>query len=293
MTMPTEEQLAQPGAMRSPYITFLPKFNREGVTACAMDIRIDFDPRGTYICPACWDLNVSRMEETYDRVWSDYGTTISGYFGFQVLEDGEKVVIMSLWDAFCKDKAGNVTLIKPTVLYPKDAQITEHSPETNGEGSFVQCIRPFEWETGRVYRFLLEQQTSEQGTELFILSLIDPESKNQTELFRFDSGMTGVWMDWIGGFVENFVPAAAGSPRSLEFWNMRELTRSSGTWKNVKTVDFAINNSLGVEEYESSWNLGRDDDACWIITSGIPGLCQGPKELTGYSIPATESGAPN
>ncbi len=31
----------------------------------------------------------------------------------------------------------------------------------------------------------------------------------------------------------------------------------------------------------------------WIITSGIPGLCQSPKTLTGYKIPATESGAPN
>ena len=293
MTTPTEEQLAEPKAYRSPYISFNPHFAPKGFTACAMDFRIDFDPAGTYICPACWTLDTSLMDENYELVWSDYGSTIDGYFGLQVLGSGEKVVIMSLWDAFCQDKAGNVTMIKPQVLFPKDAQITEHTPETNGEGSFVQCMFPFEWETGKDYRFLLEQQTSEQGTELFILSLMEPEGEEQTVLFCFDSGMTGVWMDSISGFVENFVPEMAGWPRSLEFWNVRALTRSSGAWENAAAVDFCVNSSLGIKDYEGSWNLGRDESACWIITSGIPGLCQGPEKLTGYEIPATESGVPN
>ena len=179
------------------------------------------------------------------------------------------------------------------MLFPKDAQITEHSPETNDEGSFVQCRVPFEWETGKDYRFLLEQKTGEHGTELFTLSIMEPGAENQNELICFDSGMTGVWMDYFAGFVENFEPQMAGWPRSLEFWNVRALMRSSGTWETVKTVDFDINNSLCIEDYEGSWNLGQDENACWIITSGIPGLCESPKKITGYEIPATESGAPD
>ncbi len=293
MTMPTEEQLAQPGELRSPYITFLPNFAPEGFTACAMDFRIAFDPTGTYICPICWNLNVSGMKESYTRVWADYGEDVGGYFGFQVLEDGEKAVIMSLWDAFCEDEAGNVTVIKPRVLYPGEDWAVEHSPETNEEGSFVQCIIPFEWETGKDYRFVLEQQTGEQGTELFTVFLMEPEGEDQTELFCFDSGLNGVWMNLAAGFVENFVPEAAGFPRSLEFWNVRTRTRTSGEWENVGTVSFGVNNSLGIEDYEGSWNVGRDEDACWIITSGVPGLCHGPEKLKGYEIPATESGVPN
>lgn len=50
---------------------------------------------------------------------------------------------------------------------------------------------------------------------------------------------------------------------------------------------------LFTADHAEIWNLGADDRACWIITSGIPGLCQSPKKLTGYKIPATESGAPN
>ena len=56
MTWPTEEQLSQPGEYRSPYITFAPDFDPSGITGCAMDFRIDFDPLGTYICPGCWNL---------------------------------------------------------------------------------------------------------------------------------------------------------------------------------------------------------------------------------------------
>ena len=105
--------------------------------------------------------------------------------------------------------------------------------------------------------------------------------------------MTGVWMDYFAGFVENFEPQMAGWPRSLEFWNVRALMRSSGTWGTVKTVDFDINNSLGIEDYEGSWNFGQDENPCWIIPPGIPGLCQSPEKLKGYETPATESGAPD
>ena len=48
-----------------------------------------------------------------------------------------------------------------------------------------------------------------------------------------------------------------------------------------------------IEEYAGSWNLGQDENCCWIITSGVPGLCEAPENLGPYAIPATENGAPN
>ena len=50
MPLPTEEQLAQAGTSRSPYIAFYPGFSRKvGITAYAMDFRIDHDPDSTYM----------------------------------------------------------------------------------------------------------------------------------------------------------------------------------------------------------------------------------------------------
>lgn len=291
MPVPSEEQLNQPGELRSPYITFYPDFD-ECITGLSMNFRIDHDPIGTYICPACWFLDVSEMEKTYHRVRPDYGESVSGYLGFQVLETGEKVLIMSLWNAFCQDEGGNtVREIRPKVISaPEEAEITEHNPLTNGEGSFLQCIIPYEWKTGQDYHFVVEQQTSEQGTEKFILSLAEAQSGVQTELIVFDSGLTDVWIAELAGFVENFVPEAAGQIRSVEFWNVRGRMLSSGAWKTAETAHFNVNNSEGIEDYEGSWNAGSDDRAVWVITSGVPGLCNGPDHLDGYPIPSIENG---
>ena len=289
MPMPTEEQISQPGELRSPYVTFYPQ--ARNITGLEMNLRIDHDPLGTYICPACWFLNVSALEEQYTRVYSDYDGSLTGYLGFQVLESGEKVLIMSLWNAFCEDADGNVTELKPKVLYAPEARIQEHNPETNGEGSFLQCIIPCEWETGKDYHFVLEQETGEEGTEVFTLTLTEAESAKEIALIRFDSGMPGIWINYSGGFVENFVPELAGQIRTFEFRNVKARMRDTGEWEDVTTVDFNVNDSAGIgeDEYAGSWNAGSDDRSAWIITSGVPGLCNGPEELSGYEIPMVES----
>lgn len=42
------------------------------------------------------------------RVWSDFDDVMGGNCGLQVLEDGTKAVILSLWDVFCEQEAGHV-----------------------------------------------------------------------------------------------------------------------------------------------------------------------------------------
>ncbi|MBQ8093997.1 MAG: DUF3472 domain-containing protein [Clostridia bacterium] len=292
MTMPTDEQLAQEGTARSPYIAFFPAFY-DGMTAYAMDFRTDDDPIGTYVCPVVFNINTSQMGEKYTRIWTDYSEQVSGYFGFQVLADGRKVVIMSLWNAFCEDENGNVEEIKAKVLIPDWMEGAEFNPDNNGEGSFIQCIYEYDWETGKDYRFVLEQSTGENGTTLFSLFLMEPDGEYQTEMFRFDSGLTDVWIENPCGFLENFWEDAAAWPRTMEIWNIRGRMMSTGEWENAETISFTINGSIDVDNYEGSWNLGQDDDSIWMITSGVPGLCEGPENLDDYPIPATESGVPN
>ena len=293
MTFPTQEQLAQGGTYRSPYIAFFPEPARQaGMTALAMDYRIDHDPAGTYICPIVWAIDTSKLEQKYARVGTDYGDELTGYFGFQVLEDGTKAVIMTLWNAFCEDENGNVTQLKASVLYPENVGGREFTPENNGEGSFVQCIYAYDWEVGKDYRFVLEQATGDSGTERFTLWLMEPEGETRTELFCFDSGLEDIWIKSTCGFVENFVPETAPWPRTMEFWNARARMRDSGEWENVESVSFTVNGSVGITDYEGSWNYGQDENCIWIITSGVPGLCETPESLGPYAIPAPESGAP-
>ena len=136
MTPPTEEQLSQLGNYRSPYITFLPGCDPEGFTAFAMDLRIAFDPEGTYICPACWNLDVSVMQKKYTRVWSDEGGLIGGYFGFQEMPGSQEMAAPDAALFFAHDFAGaavNKFLTRAPV--GKDASLSFRLPPTVRAGS--------------------------------------------------------------------------------------------------------------------------------------------------------------
>ncbi|MBQ8137036.1 MAG: DUF3472 domain-containing protein [Clostridia bacterium] len=286
MPLPTQAQLQELRTLRSPYIVYYPQFEKDyDITAFSMDFRIDHEPSGTYISLATWYLY------TEARVWSDYGEMLSGYFGFQVLEDGTKAVIMSLWNAFREDEQGNVHAIKAKVIAPKDAGGKEFNPDNNEEGSFVQCLYPYDWKAGRDYQFVLEQKTGENGTEWFTVDLLDQETGEWKQLFCFDSGLNDVSIASVCGFVENFDLETAAWPRSLEFWNVRAKMAGSDEWEYARSVRFTVNNSIGISDYEGSWNFGLDGRRFWIITSGVPGLCPPPQDADPYVLPAEDGGA--
>ena len=89
------------------------------------------EPITTYYCPMNWITDVSSLEEQYESVYNDFADAIGGYCGFQRLEDGSKVFIMTLWDIFCKDSDGNVGIIVPEVIYPEDGGKAERGVSEN------------------------------------------------------------------------------------------------------------------------------------------------------------------
>ena len=291
MRLPTETQLSSyKSGARSPYIAFYTNFPAGGMTEYSIDIHTDHKPLGTYICPINWWMDLSALESKYARVWADYGGAGGGYCGLQVWNDGTMGVIMTLWDVFTEDYNGHVDHIKARVLYPADAYDTDH--DDSGEGSFVHYSYPFDWKPGRDYRLLLQQSTGDNGNTLLTLWIKDLAANAWTKLFCFDTGLKDVWIGYTGGFLECFNVSTAPQVRTMELWNVRAHMRSSGRWVNADSMTFAVNASVGLSDYEGSYNFGRDGRSCWIITSGIPGLCR-PESNTGpYQVPTTESGQP-
>ena len=291
MNLPTAAQLSARGNARSPFIGFYTDFSDGGgYTEYSIDLRMDYQPTHTYICPINWWLNTSSLEKKYARVWSDYGGTGGGYCGFQVWDDGTTAVIMTLWDVFCQDKAGNVRQIKAKVLYPENAKDTDF--DNSSEGSFVHYLYPFKWEAGKDYRLLLQSSTGDNGNVLLTLWLKDLELDQWTELYCFDTGLQDVWISSAAGFVENPNPKVAPYPRTIEFWNVRACMKRTGKWANAKSVTFSVNSSVSKLNYQGSYNFGQDEGSCWIITSGTSGLCIPNQNNGPYKVPATESGRP-
>ena len=96
-TLPSRAKIAaytNPTKCRSPYIAGwfnLPAEVR--YTEYAVDFKADYLPKGTYCCLGNWVMDYSSLEARYKKAGTEYG--ISGYAGFQNIEGGEKVSIMS------------------------------------------------------------------------------------------------------------------------------------------------------------------------------------------------------
>ena len=289
--LPTTNQINKAGRYRSPYISFYTNFgNNVGYTEYAIDLRMDYQPVDTFICPINWWMNLSSLEKKYSKVWSDYGSTGCGYCGFQVWGDGTTGVIMTLWDVFYQEKDGRIKQVKAKVLYPESAKDTDFNKSS--EGSFVHYLYPYRWKAGKEYRLLLQQSVGDNGNTLLTLWLKDIAQDQWTELYCFDTGLQDVWISSTAGFVENPNPGKSAYPRTIEFWNIRARMKSSGKWENAKTVTFGVNGGVTEMNYEGSYNFGQDAGSCWIITSGIPGLCKPNKKTGPYKIPFTEKGQP-
>lgn len=278
MNMPNEEQIeASNGRERSPYISFWVNYpDVEKAIEYCVDVHTDHDPITTYYCPINWTTDVSSLEEQYESVYNDFTDAIGGYCGFQRLEDGSKVFIMTLWDMFCKDSDGNVEVIAPKVIYPENGG--KAALEGDAEGSYVNCIVPFDWRPGRDYRILLQQSDSDTtGNAVFTTWICDLAENEWVEMASFDSGVPDIYLGKSGGFLENFDEAYAGDVRTMVLSNMKAKAKDSSDWVAAKSVTVMLNSSLGIEDYVGSANFGSDGASFWAITSGVDGLSRTPE----------------
>ena len=92
--------------------------------------------------------------------------------------------------------------------------------------------------------------------------------------------------------MENYGTRTSAAPRSIEFWNIRACMKRSGKWVNAKSVTFVPDAAVGGAHNPGSYSFGQDNSSCWIITSGIEGLCAQPKKKGPFKVPSTEKGIP-
>jgi hypothetical protein len=270
--LPSEEQIAAAnGKGRSPYIAFYMHFpGVDRAEAYCVDMHVDHQPNGTYACPIDWYTDVSSLEQQYVSVFNDYSGVPGGYCGFQILGDGSKVFIMTVWDIFCKDKEGNETVYVPEVVYPKgQGKVFKN----DAEGSFVQYIVPYDWKPGRDYRVLLQQSNSEDtGNVVFTTWVCDLAENSWTKMASFDTGVANIYLGSFDGFLENFYEEFSGNVRTMELSNLKVKAAGSKKWIAADSVTFIEDTSIGIDEYVGSANYGTDGASLWIITSGVEGI---------------------
>ena len=282
--MPSESDIRRYStSQRSPYICCLPQFSSDTFTEYSVDLRIDHDPVGTYVCGCNWDMDMDVLKKQYSSVYRDYNG-VAAYAGLQVWDDGSHAVIMSVWNTYCKDRSGNVITIRPKVVYSARSEINQ---SFDGEGNGTQCLFRYNWQTGKTYRLLIQQSKDEKtGNCRLALWICDLESMNWERLIEYDLGMPSNYMRRAVVFLENYIPGAAAQIRSMELSNFRARDSRSGKWISATKAEFEHYSGSG------SYAFGSDGRSFWAITTGIPNIWQKAPERKTYSVRYTESGQP-
>ncbi len=181
-----------------------------GVTWPADIIQVDFkciqEATSTYYCPLCW-----------------YGK--DGYAGFQILDDGTHVVIMSMWDD------GSM---KPTIEYAPNSRMAR---EFTGEGTGKQFSTDYDWAASVWYTLRIQARTS--GNKTIYEMWIRPENGRWEKLCAISYPEPGCGINGCCSFLEDYYPFS-NLRRSMQLRNFSVRLVPSGRWQ--KNLSFDISN---------------------------------------------------
>ncbi len=287
---PSEEQIAaRPADGRSPYVVSWLSTDGAKFDAYCVDFKSDYIPYGTYSSLFNGYLDFSSLEDQYVSV--DNGGYISLYGGLQQGAEGKASnSILSFWDIYCTDAAGNTTVIRPKQVYSLDGT---GDASFTGEGDGAHSLPPYEWQAGRWYRMLLRCGTSETtGNTTVEQWFQDLTTDEWTHMCTYDIGVkNSCFKGNMAIFSENFLKQYAGGVRSLEFTNVRIHT--SEGWRDVvsNTGGIYLHTTGAHTDAYGSWEAGADENTFYYISTGVPGW--GRTENTGkLAVQNRESGDP-
>ena len=288
MSLPTNKQMnAFKASERSPYLVCWPEFeNTSGYTEYAVDFKADSQPRATYVNIGNWKMDVGSLKKKYKSVTTDDDDDPgAAYAGFQVLEDGRKVAIMSVWKMFLVDKNGNKSTLDAKRIYPKEAAVAS---DFDGEGTGVKTIVDYDWQAGKTYRALIQCGKTKAGNSTLVFKVCDLESGKWTKLIAYDLGYANSHMGKLACFLENYLPEFAAEVRTAEWSNYRAKSIDTDSWVSAKSAKM----ERQFEQWPGSYSFGSTDSCFWAITSGVPNLCTPPENGTLFKVTTAEEGSP-
>lgn len=267
--VPTEQQIAQyrnPHHRRSPYLAAwldIPQDTR--YSEYSVEFKVSHLPEGTYCCLGNWAMDYSSLKKRYTSFRTEYAS-VQAYAGFQRIEDGRPVSIMSFWDVFCQDARGRRVTLAAQRIYPLSVI---GGGRFWGEGEGERSTTPFGWQANRWYRMHLKCEHIGQRTYVK-QGVWDLETGVQTQLSCFALDIENALMqNSIAVFLENYLPETAGQVRSMEVRNPKYLDAATNRWHSIKSGYVSSNG--GLPSYEGSYNFGVSDNRLWMITSGVGG----------------------
>lgn len=175
----------------------------------------------------------------------------TGYFGIQELNSPtNKIVLFSVWDPTRGDDPHAVPEEQRVRVWHGDPDVRIR--RFGGEGTGVQCLWTYGWETGRTYRFFVRAEPAGDWTTYAAYFWV-AERKQWKHLASFRTRTGGQWLRGYYSFVEDFRRdgESVREVRRAEFGNAWILD-SDARWQAVTRARFTASGAA----WESRENIG-------------------------------------
>lgn len=185
-----------------------------------------------------------------------------GYFGFQELHDGRKLVIFSVWDpgvdAFdSKTRPDQIEAAKQSQLIAKGEDV--QTSRFGGEGTGGKSTLAYDWQIGESIKFLVTAYYKDNNSRQVISGwFFDNKTKNWKLMSSWETKADKKRLDTVYSFVEDFRRnyESAKNVRKGEFGPLFVYTKDN-SWKQITSAAFSADSNPSL-----SINAGTDNEAC-------------------------------
>lgn len=165
-----------------------------------------------------------------------------GYFGLQELGGGRKIALFSVWDPTRGDDPHAVAEDQRVQVLSHGSNVTVR--RFGGEGTGGQSLRPFNWQTGQPYRFVVTAWTDAKTTT-YRGQLYDPATSNWLEMATFRTLTGGRPLHGLHAFVEDFRrDGLSVQQRRSALYRNGWAARADGTWRAITTAAFSADGNV-------------------------------------------------
>lgn len=193
-----------------------------------------------------------------------------GYFGFQELANGKKVIIFSVWDPGVsgldnKTKPGEIPVDKQTQLVAKGDLVKTN--RFGGEGTGGKSMLDYDWKIGEPIKFLVTAYYKDNNTRQVVSGYFyDNNTKKWSLMSSWETNADKRRLDMASCFVEDFRRnyESATKIRKAEFGPLFAFTPDA-KWQQITTATFNVdsNPSMTIDA-----GIGSDGRSFFLQTGG-------------------------
>ena len=196
-----------------------------------IDFRGIDTPPATYWSLANFHMDTTEFEKTHSEVSGG-----GAYAGLQILSNGSRVAIISLWKITYKEN-GVEKELRANRIYPKGGEMY-----FSGEGEGTTYRATYNWQSSVWHSFVIHAWDDRETGKTFLGLWIQNLKTEEWTLFAYFN--TNLSKSYIGGgygalafFQENFDKKYANLERFFQLKNMYVFDRTKSDWTSIDTSE--------------------------------------------------------